>query len=318
MTMSQVSAYSATTSQMYQSTLEGSGIHRETFQDRMSQTWNWIWNPEEQTFMGRTLIDWAFVFIFYIVFFASLCAMFAISCGMFFWVIDWNFPTLQGADSILQTPGMGFRPQPNIDTRLIRFIKGDTTSYQHYLDHTEAYIQYYENELQQGENYIDCTTLRERRPDQNLDKVCVFDVQVLGDACVKQQNYGYDDGQPCVLLKLNKVFDWIPEEYTAENVDPAIKDQWNDPWHIYVKCDGDDAATRENMGDILIYPAQGFPFKYFPFRNQQGYRSPLAFLRFDNPLPGILLMMTCKAYARNIIHDVVSEMGQVSFEMMVD
>ena len=72
------------------------------------------------------------------------------------------------------------------------------------------------------------------------------------------------------------------------------------------------------MGEILIYPEQGFPFKYFPFRNQQGFRSPLAFLRFDNPHPGILLMMTCKAYARNIIHDKISEVGQISFEVLVD
>jgi len=320
--MSQVSGYSATTSQMYQSTLEGSGIHRETFQDRMTQTRNWIWNPEEQTIMGRTILDWGLVFLFNFVFIASLLAMSSVFCGLFFWYIDWNFPMMQGANSILQIPGMSFRPQPDVDTRLIRFVKGDTTSYQHYLDHTEAYIQYYENELQVGENYIDCSAANyaARRPDKDLDKVCEFNPIVLGGDCVKQQNYGYDDGQPCVLLKLNKVFDWVPEEYTAENVHPDIADVWNpdDPWHVYVKCDGDDAATRENMGEIIIYPSQGFPFKYFPFRNQQGYRSPLAFLRFESPLPGILLMMTCKAYAKNIIHDHVAEYGQISFEVMVD
>ena len=27
----------------------------------------------------------------------------------------------------------------------------------------------------------------------------------LGANCVKQQNFGFDDGQPCILLKLNKV-----------------------------------------------------------------------------------------------------------------
>ena len=72
------------------------------------------------------------------------------------------------------------------------------------------------------------------------------------------------------------------------------------------------------MGDILYYPEQGFPFKYYPFRNQQGFRSPLVMLRFDNPNPGILLMMTCKAYAKNILHNRVEEAGQISFEVMVD
>ena len=52
---------------------------------------------------------------------------------------------------------------------------------------------------------MDCSSIVDRRPRDQWDKVCVFDPVVLGDDCVKQQNYGFDDGQPCVLLKLNKV-----------------------------------------------------------------------------------------------------------------
>ena len=62
----------------------------------------------------------------------------------------------------------------------------------------------YENQNQQGENYIDCNEIRERRT-EDLDKVCRFDLIELGPDCVKQQNFGFDDGQPCVLLKLNRV-----------------------------------------------------------------------------------------------------------------
>ena len=56
--MSHVSAYSGASSAMYQSTLEGSGMHRETLEDRLLQTKNWIYNPEEGTVMGRTPVDW--------------------------------------------------------------------------------------------------------------------------------------------------------------------------------------------------------------------------------------------------------------------
>lgn len=79
-----------------------------------------------------------------------------------------------------------------------------------------------------------------------------------------------------------------------------------------------DHVTRENMGDLAYFPAKGFHFKYFPFLNQQGYRSPLMFLRFQNPHPGILLMITCRAFARNIVHDHVEQVGQVHFEVLVD
>ncbi|CAG5128927.1 unnamed protein product, partial [Candidula unifasciata] len=218
------------------------------------------------------------------------------------------------------TPGLGFRPQPNIGTTLIRFVKGDFNSYIHYLDHIESYIQYYENELQQGDNFLDCSEIRTRRK-TNLNKVCVFDPIVLGGDCVKQQNYGFDDGQPCILLKLNKVFGWQPEEYSNETVPNIIKNVWNedDPWWVVVRCDGDNHITRENMGDLVYFPSeQGFHYKYFPFRNQQGYRSPLIFLRFQNAHPGILFMMTCRAFAKNIYHDHVEQIGQVHFEVLID
>jgi len=31
--------------------------------------------------------------------------------------------------------------------------------------------------------------------------------------CVTQRNFEYDRGHPCVLLKLNKIYDWEPITY---------------------------------------------------------------------------------------------------------
>jgi sodium/potassium-transporting ATPase subunit beta len=31
--------------------------------------------------------------------------------------------------------------------------------------------------------------------------------------CVTQRNFEYDRGHPCVLLKLNKIYDWEPIPY---------------------------------------------------------------------------------------------------------
>ena len=60
----------------------------------------------------------------------------------------------------------------------------------------------YENRFQTGENYIDCQ--KGKRVDE-MNKVCRFDIDTLGEKCTWQQEYGYDEGQPCVVLKLNKV-----------------------------------------------------------------------------------------------------------------
>lgn len=272
--------------------------------------------------MGRSLLDWILLISSYVVFLLSLAAMGVVFMALFYWILDWNFPTLQGPESLLQTPGLSFRPQPDIRSNVIRLVKGDGATYIHHLDHIESYLKYYENQNQQGENYIDCASIRERRT-SDFDKVCRYDLQDLGADCVKQQNFGFDDGQPCILMKLNRVFDWIPEEYTNETVPESIRygpdgePLW-DQWWITLTCEGETAADRENMGNVVYFPSRGFHFKYFPFRNQQGYRSPLAFVRFEDPHPGMLLMITCKAWARNIQQDYHELAGMVHFELLVD
>ena len=72
------------------------------------------------------------------------------------------------------------------------------------------------------------------------------------------------------------------------------------------------------MGEVEYYPPGGFPFKYFPFRNQQGYRSPLVFARFVNPTASTLVMVECRAYARNLRRNSVERAGTVRFEILVD
>ncbi|XP_076435578.1 sodium/potassium-transporting ATPase subunit beta-2-like [Babylonia areolata] len=316
------SMVSISNSALYQSTSGGSSltrVYRESLEDRIQQWRTWLLGTDydgKRLCMGRSLLDWLLLIGCYTAVLGALVILFVVFMALFYWIVDWNYPTLQGPAAILQTPGIGFRPQPDLQSNVVRFVKGDVATYRHHLDQLEAYLKYYENQNQQGENYIDCNEIHTRRT-EDLNKVCRFDLMDLGQDCVKQQNYGFDNGQPCVLIKLNKVFDWIPEEYTEDTVPEAIKDQWSQ-WWVTVTCDGETAFDRENQGDITIWPHEGFHFKYFPFRNQQGYRSPLVFVRFEDPRPGILLMMTCKAWARNIVQDSNEMIGQVHFELMVD
>ena len=60
----------------------------------------------------------------------------------------------------------------------------------------------YENEKQTGENFIGCES---GKPPNQEEKVCRFNLDVLGARCTWQQAYGYDEGTPCILFKLNKV-----------------------------------------------------------------------------------------------------------------
>lgn len=55
---------------------------------------------------------------------------------------------------------------------------------------------------------MDCSSITGFREKKDWNKVCKFDLsRDLGqnNPCIKQDDFGYDDGQPCVLIKLNKV-----------------------------------------------------------------------------------------------------------------
>ncbi|ESO98924.1 hypothetical protein LOTGIDRAFT_231250, partial [Lottia gigantea] len=255
----------------YTSTV-GTVVERPSLHDRMKDVREFFYhvdNNGRSRIFGKRADDFFLSFIFHVVIILVCLALLTAKMAIFYVVLDWNYPTYNGTESILQTPGLTFRPQPNSMSTVIRFVKGDTTTYAHYLDHMEAYLRYYENEKQQGENYMDCSEIRERRR-ENLNKVCRFNVEWLGADCVKQQNFGFDDGQPCVLLKLNKIYGWEPEEYPDDLTIPdSIRDHWN-TWSITVTCEGENAADKENIGTLYYFPPNGFHFKYYPYLNQQG------------------------------------------------
>ncbi|XP_060082678.1 probable sodium/potassium-transporting ATPase subunit beta-3 [Ylistrum balloti] len=297
------------------------GPQNQSISQKFTDFGHFLYNSDEGTVLGRTAKSWGHITIFYIIYYACLSGFFAALCAVFYQTLDWNFPKLSGPDSLLrQNPGMGFRPIPDVSTTLVRFVKGDPTSYSPYTDHMEAYLSYYENENQVTDTgvIVDCDAISGRRPESEWDKACRFDLtQNLGADCVKQQAFGFDDGLPCILVKLNRIFDWMPQMYTNGSVPPEIADMYQN-YYVTVKCTGENPSDQDNIGPITYYPAGGFHYKYFPFRNQQGYRTPLVFVRFERPTPGVLIMVECRAYAANIQYDRLEKAGSVHFELLVD
>ena len=75
---------------------------------------------------------------------------------------------------------------------------------------------------------------------------------------------------------------------------------------------------QENIGMINYYPPNGFPFYYYPYVNQEGYRQPIIFARFENATNGVLINIWCKAWAYNIEHHRVDNAGSIHFELLID
>lgn len=276
-----------------------------------------VWHGPTGSIFGRSLLSWARLLLFYLVFYAIIflfCAiLYALLLGPY---IDNNYPRLKNMQTpILGNPGMGFRPMPDHRTTLIRFEQGKPSSYKPYADHIQAYLLQYENEAQESEVFIDCTNLKEE--DRVLSKACRFSIDQLGN-CTWQRDYGYDDGQPCVLLKLNKVFDWRPDTYNHSNRHPDLPAERLYPGNIAVTCVGEDPMDEENMGPLAYYPPHGFPIYFYPYLNQEGYRQPLVFVKFLRPKNGVVINVWCRAWARNIFHHRFDRAGSIHFEMLID
>jgi len=276
-----------------------------------------VWDPDKEEVFRRSELSWARILLYHLGLFSVIAAYAALAFALYLEVyIDKNHPRTQGNDTLLMGwPSLAFRPMPNFRTTLIRFEQGKPASYKPFSDHIQAILLQYENDEQESEAFIDCTNLAEA--DRNKAKACRFQIDTLGPECVWQRDYGYDEGQPCILLKLNKIFNWEPELYDDSDY-PSELGNRSSGAHVGVTCEGENPIDQENIGPLIYWPAQGFPRYYYPYRNQEGYRAPLVMVKFAKLTNGIVINVWCKAWARNIRHHRFDDMGSVHFELLVD
>nr|KAG5697922.1 hypothetical protein BaRGS_026860 [Batillaria attramentaria] len=216
--------------------------------------------------------------------------------------------------------GMGFRPMPDERNRLIYFVEREKDSF-------KAHVQSIKERLKP---YIEAEASGIGRNcsqgfDPAADEACAVSVAQLTQNCNEENDFGYGlpPAKPCVLLGLNKIFGWMPEEYTPNNIDVSGADQEQilaKPDMIYVRCRGENAADVDNLGsDITYYPDQGFPHYYYPYTNQKDYLAPLVFVQFGSVQLGVALMVECRALTPNIRHDNTDkDIGGVRFQLLID
>jgi len=290
-----------------------------------------LWNGETSEFLGRSASSWAKIFLFYVVLYAFLAAFFAAMLMVFFQTLDLYQPRWQNANGLIGTnPGLGFRPMPtssNVESTLIHFKHGTAGNWKHWTSELEKFLYPYDTVASSGEYFTSCSF--DKWPAEG--KVCNFDIKLLGTQCTKEENFGYERGRPCIVLKLNRIFGWIPEPYDDLNDLPAnmptelkeyIKTKATENKEqlkmIWVSCDGENSADREHIGNVTYTPFRGFPAYYFPYKNVPGYLSPIVALQFQKPEAGVLINIECKVWAKNIVHDRQRRLGSVHFELLMD
>lgn len=290
-----------------------------------------LWNSETSQCLGRTGSSWAKIIFFYIIFYAALAGFFAAMLAVFYQTLDNDKPKWQLDDGLIgSNPGLGFRPMPpesNVESTLVWYDKSKPDNMKYWVEEIDAFLQTY-RDVPHSVNRVKCDFDYPPKEEQ----VCSVEVDSF-PSCNKEKNYGFDKGSPCIFLKLNKIYNWLPDMYnTTENL-PAhmpqeLKDHINEETKrgtekkntnlIWVSCEGENPADVENIGPVQYIPRRGFPGYYFPFKNLDGYMPPLVAVYFERPQTGVLINIECKAWARNIHHDRAERRGSVHFELMID
>lgn len=293
-----------------------------SMRDKINAFGNFLWNSEEKTVLGRGGRSWVEIGVFYLIYYACLAGFFVGMLAVFYQTVDEKRPKLTGDSSLLKgNPGMGFQPMPDVEYTLIRF-QWEEKSYKSHLASIQKILKpYLENQLLDDPLGVPCSPGNPAPEGQ----ACQVNISALTADCNVNNNYGYGrEEQPCVLLRLNKIFGWMPVPYTADNIkesgasEELQKKILADPEMIYIDCKGENAADRDNVGEIAYYPEQGFRHFYYPFTNQGEYMSPLVFVKFLNPPKNIALMIECRALAPNIKYDRTEKEGGVHFELFYD
>ena len=85
-----------------------------------------LWNSDTKEFCGRDGSSWAKVSLFYAIFYTCLGAFFVGMLSVFMVIMPVDRPTYYGHDSAMASrialnPGLGFRPQVDVEDSLIKF-----------------------------------------------------------------------------------------------------------------------------------------------------------------------------------------------------
>jgi len=253
---------------------------------------HFLYNSDTGEVLGRSGLSWFKITVFYICFFAGLACFFGLMLWIFLTTLNDKEPRYKGDSSLIGTnPGVGFRPMPdqdkNVESTLIWFKQGDDKDGEIWANEIDKFIDMYAKPPP-GDK-ASCRE-NEMKPDHAKEIPCAIDVSTLTNCSRENDRYGYIHGraQPCVIIKLNKIYGWFPDAYTGSDDDMKMAESAKMPKELqdhirslsnatiapgtpsgapnkmnttWITCEGENPADKENIGQLgYFYP--GFSNKW--------------------------------------------------------
>ncbi|XP_066487210.1 sodium/potassium-transporting ATPase subunit beta-2 [Tiliqua scincoides] len=267
-----------------------------------------VWNPRTHQFMGRTGSSWALILLFYLVFYGFLTALFTLTMWVMLQTVDQYTPKYQDR---LSVPGMMIRPKTeNLD---ITYKLNHTEEWEQYVTMLNKFLDAY-NDSKQAATNEHCPPGKYHEQLDNGVKnypktACQFNRTELQNCSgLEDPTYGYRDGRPCVLVKMNRIINFYAGANKTMNISCAAKKE-------------EDVMQ---LGDMEMYPANGtIDLMYFPYygkKVQVNYTQPVVAVKFLNPKLNVDHFVECKIHAANIpTNDERDKFaGRVSFKIRIN
>ncbi|KAL0966842.1 hypothetical protein UPYG_G00300800 [Umbra pygmaea] len=223
-----------------------------------------IFNPRTGEFCGRTAKSWGLILLFYLVFYAFLAGMFVLTIWVMLMTLDDYVPRYRDR---VPHPGLVIRPK-ELD---LLFNKSQPLQFNRHINTLESFLQDY-NDTEQARNEV-CVSGSYFDQDGEVGeqrKVCQFKRSSLSLCSgLSDSTFGYAEGKPCILLKMNRIIGLKPR---------------GEP---YVNC----TAKREKPITIQYFPNEGrFDKMYFPYYGNKLHE------RYVQPLVAVKLLLRKEDY----------------------
>ncbi|XP_072363814.1 protein ATP1B4 [Scyliorhinus torazame] len=276
--------------------------HSKSWDEKMKNAKTFLWNPEKREFLGRTSRSWSRILLFYLCLYSALAGMFALCLYGLLATISPYTPRYRDR---VNNPGLMIRPYLGGFT--IAFNSSEENTWSHYVKSLHQFLEPY-NDSSQAIKNIPCSPgqyFMQHKNESEERLACQFNRTMLKNCSgIEDPTFGYSGGNPCILLKMNRIIGYLP----GKGITP------------HVTC---EFMKEKNNAKIHFYPNNGtFDLKYFPYYGKLthvNYSVPLVAMQYENLEKNNEVSIQCKVNGPGINNDIFQDRfsGRIFFTLNI-
>ncbi|XP_003218799.1 potassium-transporting ATPase subunit beta [Anolis carolinensis] len=279
---------------------------KKTCSQRMENFQRFVWNPDTGQLMGRTLINWVWISLYYVAFYVVVTGLFALSIFSLMMTLNPYTPDYQDR---LKSPGVTLRPDVYGEKGLeIYYNVSEEHSWEGFVKTLQKFLSGYNETAQQANKncYREGYYFQKKFDAPNHTKhSCKFTQEMLGNCSgLVDPNFGFSEGSPCLIIKMNRIINFLPGNGTEPRVNCTTLDD-------------------ESPLDVQYYPRNGtFKLHYFPYygcKAQPSYSNPLVAVKLLNVPINKGIHVVCRVVGTGITSDNPHDPyeGKVEFKVCI-